>query len=115
MLSGDIERVQEILQSDPSQKDYAVPQEGATPLMYASMSGRYDIASLLIDSGCDIDRQDKVSGWTALMQAVFHGSVQLSSLTNVCCLTSALDVCCPNTVSYLLVISLTGRNSWPSI
>ena len=74
-FQGDISRVREILLTDNSQKDYCVPQDGATPLMYASMSGRIDIAMLLVENGCDINKQDKISSWTALMQAIFHGFV----------------------------------------
>ena len=74
-VSGDIGRVKEILLNDDTMKDFCLPQDGATPLMYAAMSGRIDIAMLLVENECDIDKQDKISNWTALMQAIFHGLV----------------------------------------
>ena len=70
---GDISRVREILDADPKQKDASSSQDGATPLMFAAMIGRLDIAQLLVDKGCEIDKQDLISGWTALMQAIYHG------------------------------------------
>jgi len=41
--------------------------------MYAAMGGHLPVVQLLIDIRADIDKQDKVSGWTALMQATYHG------------------------------------------
>ncbi|XP_062592175.1 ankyrin repeat and SAM domain-containing protein 6-like [Saccostrea cucullata] len=70
---GDIKRIQAILDQDLSQRDACSPEEGATPLMFASMAGQLDIAQLLVDHGCDMDKQDTISGWTALMQATYHG------------------------------------------
>ncbi|XP_071784803.1 ankyrin repeat and SAM domain-containing protein 6-like [Asterias amurensis] len=69
--SGDIKRVQHILDSKPKQCNKLSP-EGATPLMIAAMIGRGDIAELLVQRGADINMQDAKSGWTALMQATFH-------------------------------------------
>ncbi|XP_067651536.1 ankyrin repeat and SAM domain-containing protein 6-like [Haliotis asinina] len=70
---GDITRIREILDIDLSQRDASAPQDGATPLMFAAMTGRLDIAELLVVRGCDINKQDTISGWTALMQATYHG------------------------------------------
>ncbi|PVD20507.1 hypothetical protein C0Q70_18663 [Pomacea canaliculata] len=63
---------------DPSQKDASSPQDGATPLMFAAMTGRLDMAELLVQYGCDINKQDIISGWTALMQATYHGKKQVA-------------------------------------
>ena len=49
-----------------------VDEDGATPLMYAAMGGHYTIAQLLIQHGADVDKHDKASGWTALMQATYY-------------------------------------------
>ncbi|BFZ13265.1 hypothetical protein BsWGS_16304 [Bradybaena similaris] len=70
---GDIQRVREVLDQDSSQKDAYSPEDGATPLMFAAMTGRLDIAELLVMKGCDVNKQDLISGWTALMQATYHG------------------------------------------
>ncbi|XP_060596303.1 ankyrin repeat and SAM domain-containing protein 6-like, partial [Ruditapes philippinarum] len=70
---GDIQRIRDILDIDVSQRDTCSPQDGATPLMFAAMTGRIDIAQLLFERGCDINKQDTISGWTALMQATYHG------------------------------------------
>ena len=71
--TGDIHRIRELLEKDLSQRDACSPQDGATPLMFAAMAGRLDIAELLLAHGCDINKQDTISGWTALMQATYHG------------------------------------------
>ena len=71
--SGNFMRVREILDKDIGQRDAAQPDDGATSLMFAAVSGRLDIVQELVERGCDIDKQDDVSGWTALMQAVYHG------------------------------------------
>ena len=71
--TGDLQRIKDILDGDPSQRDASSPHDGATPLMFAAMMGRLDVAQLLVERGCDVDKQDTVSGWTALMQATYHG------------------------------------------
>lgn len=72
-LEGDIYRVRDILEEDNSRVDASSVQDGATPLMFAAMTGRLDIAQFLVERGCDINKQDNISGWTALMQATYHG------------------------------------------
>ena len=51
---------------------FTVDEDGATPLMYAAMGGHYTIVQLLIQHGADVDKHDKGSGWTALMQATYY-------------------------------------------
>ena len=41
--------------------------------MYAAMKGHLGVVQLLIGRGADINKQDEASGWTALMQATYHG------------------------------------------
>ena len=72
-IPGDLQRIREILEVDVSQRDTSSPGDGATPLMFAAMTGRLDIAQMLVERGCDINKQDNISGWTALMQATYHG------------------------------------------
>lgn len=49
--------------------------DGATPLMLAAVTGQLPLVQLLVERRADIDKQDSVHGWTALMQATYHGSV----------------------------------------
>ena len=65
---GDLSRIRELLAEDVRQANMCSPQEGATPLIYASVIGRLDIVQALVDAGANLDAQDKVTGWTALMQ-----------------------------------------------
>ena len=75
---GNIDRVQDILEGDISQRDVCMPQDGATPLMFSAMLGHFCIVKLLVEKGCNINAQDVVSGWTPLMQAVFHGQKEIA-------------------------------------
>lgn len=49
-----------------------IDEDGATPLMFAAMCGHHNVAEHLLDRGADIDSQDRISGWTALMQATYY-------------------------------------------
>lgn len=49
--------------------------DGASPLMMAAVSGQLEVVQLLVEKHADMDRQDSVHGWTALMQATYHGYV----------------------------------------
>ena len=57
MLAGKLERIEEILSEDGSQVDASFVQDGATPLMFAAMTGRIDIAQLLVQHNADINKQ----------------------------------------------------------
>lgn len=72
--SGNSQLVKEILEEDPAQVNSS-NQEGASPLMMAAVSGQLEVVQLMVDKNADIDKQDAVHGWTALMQATYHGSV----------------------------------------
>lgn len=65
-------QVRELIHATPSKVNEADPTDGSTPLMHAAICGRVDMASMLVSQRADINAQDKHSGWTALMQAVFH-------------------------------------------
>lgn len=73
--------MKEILEEDPSQVNMA-NTDGATPLMIASVSGQLGVVQLLVEKNADIDKQDGVHGWTALMQATYHG---YDASYNYCC------------------------------
>ena len=49
-----------------------VDELGGTPLIYAAMHGNSDIVELLLEYGANVNIQDKVHGWTALMQATLN-------------------------------------------
>lgn len=70
--SGNLQLVKEILEEDPSQVN-ASNQEGASPLMMAAVSGQLQVVQLMVEKNADVDKQDGVHGWTALMQATYHG------------------------------------------
>ncbi|XP_062335744.1 ankyrin repeat and SAM domain-containing protein 6-like [Osmerus eperlanus] len=70
---GNSQLVKEILEEDPTQVNIA-NQDGASPLMMASVSGQLEVVQLLVEKNADIDKQDGVHGWTALMQATYHGN-----------------------------------------
>ncbi|XP_072139570.1 ankyrin repeat and SAM domain-containing protein 6-like [Mobula birostris] len=70
---GSYQLVKEILDEDASQAN-VVNADGASPLMIAAMTGQLELVQLLSERNSDIDKQDGVHGWTALMQATYHGS-----------------------------------------
>lgn len=41
--------------------------------MMAAVSGQLEVVQLMVEKNADIDKQDGVHGWTALMQATYHG------------------------------------------
>ena len=65
--AGDVPRVEEILANGESDVD-ETDAEGATPLMMAAIGGHISVIDLLIRLGADVNHQDQVNGWTALMQ-----------------------------------------------
>ena len=71
-FSGNYTKVAILLENDKSQANKSSP-DGATPLMYASITGQLHMIDLLISSGADIDARDYENGWTALMQATYYG------------------------------------------
>ncbi|XP_029955528.1 ankyrin repeat and SAM domain-containing protein 6 [Salarias fasciatus] len=70
---GNSQLVKEILEEDPAQVNFS-NQEGASPLMIAAVSGQLEVVQLMVEKNADIDKQDAVHGWTALMQATYHGN-----------------------------------------
>lgn len=62
------------MEEDSSQVN-VLNADGASPLMMAAVSGQLEVVQLLVDKHADIDKQDSVHGWTALMQATYHGCV----------------------------------------
>ncbi|XP_069762475.1 ankyrin repeat and SAM domain-containing protein 6-like isoform X2 [Narcine bancroftii] len=73
---GNYQLVKEILDEDSNQAN-VVNADGASPLMIAAMTGQLELAQLLSERNSDIDKQDGVHGWTALMQATYHGNKEV--------------------------------------
>ena len=65
--TGDLARLEEILANGESDVD-ELDGEGATPLMMAAIGGHKEVIQVLIRLGAEVNHQDKVNGWTALMQ-----------------------------------------------
>lgn len=73
-LAGNFQLVKEIADEDPNHVNL-VNGDGATPLMLAAVMGQLPLVQLLVERHADVDKQDSAHGWTALMQATYHGSV----------------------------------------
>ncbi len=52
-------------------------ENGWTPLMYAALGGKADVASYLISKGASVDAAEPGEGYTALHFAAEHGSVDV--------------------------------------
>ncbi|KAH0618016.1 hypothetical protein JD844_016930 [Phrynosoma platyrhinos] len=68
--------VKEITDEDPAQAN-VINDDGASPLMIAAVTGQLPLVQLLISRNVDIDKQDNIHGWTALMQATYHGNKEV--------------------------------------
>lgn len=77
---GNFQLVKEITDEDAAQANVS-NDDGASPLMIAAVTGQLSLVQLLVSRNAAIDKQDGVHGWTALMQATYHGLVSL-----FCCL-----------------------------
>uniref|UniRef100_A0A7M4FAS5 Ankyrin repeat and sterile alpha motif domain containing 6 n=1 Tax=Crocodylus porosus TaxID=8502 RepID=A0A7M4FAS5_CROPO len=73
---GNFQLVREIADEDPNQVNIT-NSDGASPLMIAAVTGQLTLVQLLVERNADIDRQDNVHGWTALMQATYHGNKEV--------------------------------------
>ncbi|XP_044298895.1 ankyrin repeat and SAM domain-containing protein 6 [Varanus komodoensis] len=73
---GNFQLVKEIIDDDPAQAN-VVNDDGASPLMIAAVTGQLSLVQLLVARNVDIDKQDNVHGWTALMQATYHGNKEV--------------------------------------
>uniref|UniRef100_A0A452QT75 Ankyrin repeat and sterile alpha motif domain containing 6 n=1 Tax=Ursus americanus TaxID=9643 RepID=A0A452QT75_URSAM len=76
LLAGNCQLVKEIADEDPNYVNL-VNGDGATPLMLAAVMGQLPLVQLLVERHADIDKQDSVHGWTALMQATYHGNKEI--------------------------------------
>mmetsp|Transcript_14000 Transcript_14000/g.42272 ORF Transcript_14000/g.42272 Transcript_14000/m.42272 type:complete len:181 (+) Transcript_14000:154-696(+) len=63
-------------------------QSGFTPLHYAARAGHLDCAKLLLQNGCDINKQTRAGGATALHRAAYMGHLDVTHLL----LSSGADV-----------------------
>ncbi|EDL02359.1 ankyrin repeat and sterile alpha motif domain containing 6, partial [Mus musculus] len=74
--TGNFQLVKEIADEDPNHVNL-VNGDGATPLMLAAVTGHLPLVQLLVEKHADMDKQDSVHGWTALMQATYHGNKEI--------------------------------------
>ncbi|CAI5780236.1 repeat and SAM domain-containing 6 [Podarcis lilfordi] len=73
---GNFQLVKEITDEDPAQAN-VINDDGASPLMIAAVTGQLPLVQLLVSRNVDIDKQDTMHGWTALMQATYHGNKEV--------------------------------------
>uniref|UniRef100_A0A8C5YX82 Ankyrin repeat and SAM domain-containing protein 6 n=1 Tax=Marmota marmota marmota TaxID=9994 RepID=A0A8C5YX82_MARMA len=73
---GNFQLVKEIADEDPNHVNL-VNGDGATPLMLAAVTGQLPLVQLLVERHAGVDKQDSVHGWTALMQATYHGNKEI--------------------------------------
>ncbi|XP_039766594.1 ankyrin repeat and SAM domain-containing protein 6 isoform X2 [Ornithorhynchus anatinus] len=73
---GNFQLVREIADEDANQVNI-INADGASPLMFAAVTGQLTLVQLLVERKADIDKQDNVHGWTALMQATYHGNKEV--------------------------------------
>src|SRR5262249_54936765 len=85
--TGDIDRVRELLQQDPSLANKLGSHEGyylgaGAPLSNAAAVGRMDIVQLLLDHGADPNlREEQIAPrGKALYSAVYHGHYEIAKL-----------------------------------
>ncbi|EDL98852.1 rCG54922 [Rattus norvegicus] len=74
--TGNFQLVKEIADEDPNHVNL-VNGDGATPLMLAAVTGQLPLVQLLVEKHADMNKQDSVHGWTALMQATYHGNKEI--------------------------------------
>ncbi|KAJ6661410.1 hypothetical protein lerEdw1_015039 [Lerista edwardsae] len=73
---GNFQLVKEITDEDAAQANVS-NDDGASPLMIAAVTGQLSLVQLLVSRNAAIDKQDSVHGWTALMQATYHGNKEV--------------------------------------
>ena len=85
--TGDIARVRELLQQDPSLANKLGEHEGyylgaGAPLSNAAAAGRMDIVQLLLDHGADpnLPEEQYAPKGKALYSAVYHGHYEIAKL-----------------------------------
>jgi len=72
---SDLSEVRRLLESgvDPNIQDPSYDEEAATPLLYASENGAYEVVKLLLESGANPNITDYYYGQTPLMWATLAG------------------------------------------
>ena len=74
---GDIEAVKQHLAAGV---DVNAKIGGETPLHFAALFGRKEVAELLIAKGADVNAKDAVVGFTPLHRAAYHGRKEVAEL-----------------------------------
>ena len=71
MRRRDLQQAAHLLASGGAGANQVRPDAGA-PLMLAALGGDTQMAALLLRHGAAVNLPDPTTGWTPLMQAVFH-------------------------------------------
>jgi hypothetical protein len=77
VMSGDAPKVKELLSKGANVN--ARDENGQTPLHWAAIHGRVDVARLLLEHGADVNARDE-NGQTPLRWAAIHGHVDVARL-----------------------------------
>ncbi|MFC1883666.1 ankyrin repeat domain-containing protein [Thermodesulfobacteriota bacterium] len=76
--NGDIAKVRSLLKEGANIESRSVIS-GATPLMEATVKGYYEICTLLIDSGADVNARENRGG-TPVLAAAYSGKIEILKL-----------------------------------
>lgn len=79
--NGDVDRVERLVTGKPAKfiDVNAIDSEGTPPLVYASCFGHKDVVTTLLDSGAEVDKQDR-NQWSALMWAMTNQHKDIAKL-----------------------------------
>jgi len=77
-MTGNLERLQRILEKHPEQLNGACDATGGySPLIYAARAGHTDIVKYLIDKGASVNQRTSGMGSTALHRSAFAGNKEV--------------------------------------
>lgn len=74
--SASIEEIKQLL-SEPGVRIDCLDEQGTTPLQHAAFKGRSDLCDLFLQHGADVNSNQHIDGYTALMFAALSGKPAL--------------------------------------